>query len=290
MRTFQNPVFYMLLMIFITNGYSQNQSEIPLWPNGAPGVKSSGGEEKVRIYEATGDHIVSNIHRPSITPYTPVAGKSTGIAIVIAPGGGHRELWIDHEGYTIAKRLKEKGIAAFVLKYRLADEENSPYTVDDHSVKDMLRAIRVVRSRAADWQIDPNKIGVMGFSAGGEIAGLADMVADSGQANSTDPIDRISSKPNFQALIYPWHSNRFVPTRQSSPAFIVCGFKDDLDNMSQKMPGLYLKFKKLNIPSELHIYANAGHGFGVRQGDAGASSKWLDALIVWLFDVNSDRK
>jgi len=290
MKNFKYGLIPILLFVLGPGALlAQERSVITLWPNGAPGANPNGGEEKVRIYEPTGDHVISNVHHPSITPFIPAKDKSMGMAVIIAPGGGHRELWIDHEGYNVAKQLSENGIAAFVLKYRLANEENSTYSVDEHSVKDMLRAIRTVRSRASEWNIDPNKIGVMGFSAGGEVAALADMHAYSGIKDAKDPIDTISSKPDFQALIYPGRSNRIIPSEQSSPVFIACGYHDR-DDISKGMANLYLKFKELNVPAELHIYGNAGHGFGIRKGDTGASSKWPLALITWLNDVNSMSK
>jgi acetyl esterase/lipase len=125
----------------------------------------------------------------------------------------------------------------------------------------------------------------MGFSAGGQVAALADILADSGTVGAIDPVEKFSSKPNFQALIYPAWVNDITLSRQSSPAFILGGYQD-MESISTGMANLYLKFKEQNIPAELHIYANAGHGFGVRKGDKGASSKWLATLIAWLHDIN----
>jgi endo-1,4-beta-xylanase len=285
MKNSKYVLFFVFILVQVCTVYAQQHQAITLWPDGAPGANSDGGEEIINIYESTGDHLISNIHDPSITPYIPSAENATGIAIVIAPGGGHREIWIDHEGYNVAQLLSENGIAAFILKYRLARDENSTYTVEKHSVRDMLRAIRLVRSRAGEWNIDPDKVGIIGFSAGGQIAGLADMYADSGRTDTDDPVDTFSSKPNFQALIYPGWINGIVPSEQSSPAFILGGYKD-MESISTGMAELYLKFKELEVPAELHIYANASHGFGIRQGDTGASSKWPAALIAWLHDVN----
>ena len=172
--------------------------EILLWPNGAPGSEGKTGETKVRIAD-NGEHVLSNIHKPSITPYLPSADKATGCAVIVAPGGGHRELWIDHEGYNVARWLSEHGVAAFVLKYRLAKETNSTYTVDDHALADMQRALRLVRSRATEWHIATNRIGVMGFSAGGEVAFL------SAQQNRSAPVSGAATFANqvaehFQTL------------------------------------------------------------------------------------------
>jgi len=282
----RNYLYYIILTL---SGlvFAQNRQEIPLWSEGAPGANPGGGEEKVRIYEATGDHLIYNIHNPSITPCLVTKEKNSAVAVIIAPGGGHRELWIDHEGYNIAKKLNENGINAFILKYRLANDKNSVYTVDGDAVKDMLRAIRLVRSRSAEWSVDPQKIGIIGFSAGGEVAGRADMAADSGLKDTKDPVEKFSSKPDFQALIYPGHIERIIPDSLSAPAFILGGNYDDI---AKTMPGLYLKFREVNVPAELHIYANAGHGFGIRPGDKGASSHWLQAFLAWINDVTTAGK
>ncbi|MEO6454747.1 MAG: alpha/beta hydrolase, partial [Ginsengibacter sp.] len=188
-------LFVCLLLPSIT---ASAQQEIFLWPNGAPGSEGKTGKEKIRVVDV--DNVVSNIHSPSITPYLPSKEKATGAAVIIAPGGGHRELWISHEGYNPAKWFSERGIAAFVLKYRLARDTLSTYTIDKDELGDMQRAIRLVRSRAKEWGLDTARIGVMGFSAGGEVAGLSAMRFDNGKADATDLLDRQSSRPAFQAL------------------------------------------------------------------------------------------
>jgi acetyl esterase/lipase len=263
---------------------SANQSkEIPLWPNGAPGSEGKSGPEAVRLAE-NGERVVSNVHQPSITPYLPPKEKATGAAVIIAPGGGHRELWTDHEGHNVARYLSARGLAAFVLKYRLAREANSTYTVDDHAMADMRRAIRLVRSRAPEWNVNTSRVGVMGFSAGGELAALAGMSFDGGNKEAADSIERESSKPDFQALIYAGNSRRFVPTKDSPPVFIVCGYKDRPD-ISQGMAEVYLKFKQVGVPAELHIYASAGHGFGMRDRNTKSFGKWPARFEEWLGDM-----
>lgn len=260
----------------------QGSTQILLWPNGAPGSEGKSGPEKVRIAEG-GDHVISNIHQPSITPYLPSANNATGAAVIIAPGGGHSELWIDHEGYHIAQWLQEHGVAAFVLKYRLAREANSTYKVDIHALGDMQRAIRLVKSRGKEWHIDTTKVGVMGFSAGGEVAALAAMRFDKPVFNSGDEIDRASCRPAFQALIYPGNSKSFEVSKNSPPVFIACGYHDRPD-ISEGMASLYLQYKKLNIPADLHIYSNVGHGFGLRDTNTGEVTHWPEAFRSWLAD------
>ncbi len=260
----------------------QGPVEIPLWANGAPGSEGKTGTEKVRIAEG-GDHIISNINNPSITPYLPAADKATGAAVIIAPGGGHTELWIDHEGYNVAHWLQQHGVAAFVLKYRLAREANSTYKVEVHALGDMQRAIRLVKSRAKQWNIDTASVGVMGFSAGGEVAALAAMRFDKPVYNSGDEIDREGCRPAFQALIYPGNSKSFEVSKNSPPVFIACGYNDRPD-ISEGMATLYLQYKKYNIPAELHIYSNVGHGFGLREKNTGEVARWPATFRSWLDD------
>ena len=254
--------------------------EIFLWPNGAPGSEGKTGPEKVRIPEG-GDHVVSNVHRPSITPYLPTGSNTKRTAVIIAPGGGHRELWTDHEGHNLARWLRDRGIAAFVLKYRLAKEEGSTYKVDEHALADMKRSLRLVRSRAKEWGIDTARIGVMGFSAGGEVAALAAMRFDVGDRAAADMIDRESSHPAFQALIYPGSSGRFEVTKNSPPIFLLCGYKDRTD-ISEGLAQVYLKYKQAGVPAELHIYSDAGHGFGFRPTNQGAVAHWPERFTEWL--------
>ncbi len=262
---------------------AQQANEILLWPYGAPGSEGKTGLEKTRIYE-TGDHVISNIHKPSVTAYLPDKNKATGVAVIIAPGGGHRELWIDHEGFNVAEYLKEKGIAAFVLKYRLAKDSGSTYTIDKDELADMQRAIRLVKSRAKEWVIDTSKVGVMGFSAGGEVAALSAMHFDNGNASSTDSIEQFNSHPAFQALIYPGNSSGFEAVKNSPPLFILGGYNDRAD-IAEGLAEVYLKYKKANIPAELHIYSNAGHGFGLRKNNKGPVAMWQQRFVEWIYDT-----
>jgi acetyl esterase/lipase len=260
---------------------ADSSNEILLWPNGAPGSEGKTNDEVVRIYQPTGDHVVTSINKPSITPYLPAPAQATGAAVIVAPGGGHSELWMDHEGYNVARWLSEHGVAAFVLKYRLAKAPNLTYTVDGDELADMQRAIRLVRNRAEEWHIDSNRLGVMGFSAGGEVAYLAAMHFDNGAPDVSDPIDRQSCRPDFQALIYPGNSRRIEPNTNSPPVFLTCG-NNDRPDISEGLATVYLKFKQVNVSAELHIYAGVGHGFGLRASNTGPVSRWIDRFYEWL--------
>jgi len=255
---------------------------ILLWPNGAPGSAGKTAEEKVRM-SPEGDRVVSSVHHPSITVYLPSKDNATGAAVVVVPGGGHRELWMDHEGYRIGQWLSDRGVAGFVVKYRLAKEPGSTYTIEGHSFADVQPAIRLVRSRATEWGIDPQRIGIMGFSAGGELAALASTRYDSGGASTADPIDRESSKPSFQALIYPGipQDENAKLSKDTPPAFLLCG-EDDRIDISQGLPELYLAFKRAGVSAELHIFAEVGHGFGLRDSNHGPTAAWLQLFYGWL--------
>src|SRR6266436_6257816 len=278
------------ILVFVSlvcSAFAQNQIVL-LWPNGAPGSEGKTGEEKVRIYE-NGEHIISSVHRPSITLYLPAKDGATGAAVIVIPGGGHRELWMDHEGYNVAQWLSDHGVAAFILKYRLAREEGSTYTIEGHALADIKRAIRLVRSRASEWGIDPKRIGVMGFSAGGELAALASTRYDAGTSSATDPVERESSKPAFQALLYPAIPHDMNLSKETPPAFMACG-GDDRQDIAQGLPELYLALKRAGVSAELHVYAGVGHGFGVRESNRPPVSGWTQVFLEWLLRTLPARK
>jgi endo-1,4-beta-xylanase len=252
---------------------------VPLWPQGAPGAIAHGGAEKVRLTES-GEHIVSNVHAPSVTPFLP-SGAQASAAVIVVPGGGHRELWMDHEGYKVAEFLAARGIAAFVLKYRLAREAGSVYTLDGHALPDVLRAVRLVRSRSSEWHVDPQHVGVMGFSAGGELAALAAARFDSGAPGAADPVDRQSSRPSFQALLYPAIPHGLAFSPQSPPAFLLAG-SEDKPEISQGLAELYLAMRRAGARAELHVYEGVGHGFGLRESNAGPVAAWPQRFLDWL--------
>jgi endo-1,4-beta-xylanase len=257
--------------------------EILLWPNGAPGSEGKTGAESLRITDQ-GDHVITDVNNPSIKPYYPAAGTNTGVAIIVIPGGGHSEIWITHEGYNPAKWFAEQGITCFVLKYRLAKAKSSTYTVDGDEVADLQRAIRLVKSRAAEWHIDTAKIGVMGFSAGGELAALSAMHYTGGNPNSPDIIEQQNDHPAFQVLMYPGNISRFEVSKSSPPVFIAGG-NDDRTDISEGVAQLYLKYKQAGVPAELHIYAKVGHGFGIRATNTGAVTAWTQEVMFWLKDI-----
>ena len=266
----------------------KNGDSVPLWANGAPGSEAMAGKQELIVPAKPGDSThLSQVHNPSLLVYLPPKDKATGAAMIIAPGGGHRFLSIDTEGTNVAEWLSSIGVAAFVLKYRLAHEEGSPYKVEIHPYADSQRAIRMLRARADEWGIDKSRIGFMGFSAGGELAVLASTKYDAGNASAADPIERQSSKPDFQILIYPGiRAETVTVTKDTPPTFMLAADNDK--GPSTAIPALYLALKKEGVPAELHIYASGGHGFGLRPGDPRHNviySTWALRLQDWMADV-----
>jgi endo-1,4-beta-xylanase len=259
---------------------AQEPVPILLWPDGAPGSEGQTAAEVVRLTDR-GEHIVSRVHHPSITPYLPAAASSTGAAVIVIPGGGHRELWMDHEGYRVGRWLSEHGIAAFVLKYRLAREEGSRYTVEGDALADVQRAIRLVRSRASGWHIAGDRIGVMGFSAGGELAALAGTRFDEGAPGSADPVAREGSRPAFMGLIYAAIPGSLDLRATTPPAFLLFG-DSDIPLISDSLPNLYRAIRRAGGSAELHVLAGAGHGFGLRDDNPPPVADWMSLFYTWL--------
>jgi acetyl esterase/lipase len=251
---------------------------IHLWENGAPGYESRKDAPEIPVQWG-----IAGINNPSLTVFLPPEGKATGAAMVIVPGGGHRMLVVDLEGYALAKWLASKGIAGFVLKYRLARDQtvaSSPYRIDVEEMQDTTRALRLVRSRAQEWGIDPGRIGIIGFSAGGYLAARASRLFDPGNPASADPVEKVSSRPAFQALVYPGEPEQIEPTKDSPPAFLVAGSED---NLADGLSSAWLRFKKAGVSAELHIYAGVGHAFNFRPNPHPVGT-WGDRLYDWIAD------
>jgi acetyl esterase/lipase len=268
------------LMLTVSSAAADRPAEIPLWSGGAPGSEGKPAKEVVTT-SASGELSVAGIHNPSITPYIPAKDTATGLAILVIPGGGHRVLAITHEGYNVAEWLRDRGIAAFVLKHRLAREAESTYKIEVESLADTKRALRMIRNRAAEWGIDPARVGALGFSAGGELVNMASTRFDAGDAAATDPIDRQDAKPAFQALIYPGRSVDILPTKDSPPAFLAAAYNDRTD-ISEGLAEAYLRFKRAGVPAELHIYGTGGHGFGQRATNKRPAGQWMTRFEEWL--------
>ena len=243
--------------------------EILLWPNGAPGFENKRDEP-----QQAQDWWVRNIHNPSITVYLPPKDKATGAAVVICPGGGHSNLVFNAEGVEPAIYLNSIGVTAFVLKYRLAREKNSPYTIEKHVREDAYRAMRLVRSRAAEWNVDTKRIGMLGFSAGGEVVALVAYSSGDGDLKAIDPIERVNGRPDFQMLVYPGPLEipEVVPAN-SPPTFLLVANDDEC--CSSPVMKLLQKYREANISIEAHIYAKGKHGFNI------GNRSTLNSIKTW---------
>lgn len=252
---------------------------VPLWPNGAPGFEDRRDEP-----EQARDWWVRNVHNPSLTVFLPRAEKATGAAVVVVPGGGHRELVFDAEGREPAEFLNTLGVAAFALKYRLAREPDSPYSLRDHIRQDAYRAMRLVRSRSAEWSIDSDRVGMLGFSAGGEVVSMIAYDAGDGDPNAADPIDRLNGRPDFQMLVYPGPLG--IPDsipRDAPPLLMICA-NDDRGHI-EPVVDLLLKYRVAGLPVEAHIYSRGGHAFNMGNRSELATIKgWPQRMADWLGD------
>lgn len=258
-------------------------AEIRLWPNGAPG---SEGETASEVFQPSDNPKLPKkftvVHYPSVYVFLPPEGKANGAGVVIAPGGGHSQLVIDKEGWEVADWLNKNGIAAFVLKYRLARAPGSHYTVEGDALPDAGRAMRLVRSHAKEWGVDPTRLGFMGFSAGGEVAALIETRFDAGNDSAGDAIERASSRPDFAVVVYPgFKPGTITVPKNAPPTFLVCA-DDDRSHVVTTV-NLYLDLEKQNISSEMHIYASGGHGFGLRASNMPVAT-WTDRLKEWMAD------
>jgi len=257
----------------------------PLWPEGAPGAKGNQPEDI-----------------PSIQLYQPAADKATGSAIIVCPGGSYHGL-ARHEGHDVALWLNSIGVTAVVLKYRLAPKYGHPAPMQD-----ALRAIRTVRAKAAEWKIDPNRIGIMGFSAGGHLASTAGTHFDSGNPNASDPIEKLSSRPDLLILCYPVitmtkpfaHSGSRQNLLGKEPSQELIDLMSNEKQVSDKTPPTFFfhteddpgvpvensflfaaALRKAKVPYELHIYQTGKHGVGLAQNDPSLST-WPMLLGNWL--------
>jgi acetyl esterase/lipase len=279
MHILRTTAAFLALLLALSNASAATaQTIVPLWKEGAPGFEARRQEP-----EQHKDWWYKNIHNPSLTVFLPPAGKANGTAVIVAPGGGHRELVFDAEGVEPAQYLASLGVTAFALKYRLFRESGSPYQ-PKHMAEDIRRAMRTVRARAAEWKLDPRRIGVMGWSAGGEVAAMVAYPPVGGDAGSTDPIERVSARPDFQILIYPGPLG--IPDRipADAPPLFVLGAADD-EYVAGVMFDIARKYRDARASVEAHIYAQGKHAFNMGQRSEFVSiRRWPQRLAEWLED------
>ena len=272
-----------LLLVCPQAGFAQPAPQgavVRLWPQGAPGSERRAGEAE----QLENGAYVHNVHAPSLTVFRADRSRANGVAIIVVPGGGHRMLVFQNEGVVPAKALNRYGVTTFVLKYRLAREPGSTYSIEGDAAADARRAIRWVRAHAGEYGVDPHRIGLMGFSAGGELVSLiADNPAPA-SARTIDAIDRESGRPDFQVLVYPGPLGTPAKAAKSAPpAFITAGSLDQC--CAAPAITLYNQLREAGVSAELHMFASTDHGFNLAMhNDRISIQHWPDRLADWLSD------
>ncbi|WP_142714293.1 alpha/beta hydrolase [Fodinibius sediminis] len=260
--------------------------QLLLWPDGTPGAKGS-----------------TDLDRPALSVFLPEEEKAVGTGVVIFPGGGYAHLAMDHEGRQVAEWLNDLGIAAFIVKYRLGSRYNHP-----NQLNDAQRAIRMVRSRAGEWGIEADRIGILGFSAGGHLASTAGTHFTDGRIDADRPVEQVGSRPDFMILIYPvitmktdyTHqgsrnnllgtdpsdelveqlSNEIQVTQRTPPTFLVHGTNDKGVPVQNSLK-FYKSLLEHQVPAEMHLFEDGPHGFGLAPDDP-ELSQWPLLCELWM--------
>jgi len=329
------PLIFALCVVFAFGGVSAQQTtwqpspghtQVPIWPGAVPDqqpvagpevAKTTGKEFLVAGMPAVG---VSHVSQPTMTVYSPT-GKNTGAAVVVFPGGGYEDLAIDLEGTEVCDWLTAKGITCALLKYRVPGDErypksapypkSGPYPESPMALEDAQRTVGLVRFHAAEWHIDPHKIGVLGFSSGGHLSAAISTHFAKRLYPSVDAADKESCRPDFAVAIYPGHlslsaaewdanqgAKKFVVrhpanadkelslnpdipvTRQTPPTFLLQAEDDHVDNVDDSL-AYYIALKKTGVPVEMHLYAQGGHAFGLRRTELPITG-WPELVETWL--------
>jgi len=311
------PLLFALCVVFAFGGThaqtpawqpSPGHTQIPIWPGAVPDAQSVAGPEapattgKDSLVAGKPWVAVSNVSRPTMTVYSP-SGKNTGAAVVVFPGGGYEILAIDLEGTEVCDWLMSKGITCVLLKYRVPNSgmhwdekcqcQKSPKSPT--ALEDAQRTLGLVRLHAGEWHIDPHKIGVLGFSAGGHLAAAMSTHFEHRLYPAVDAADRESCRPDFAVALYPGHLwidekkfelNPDIRTHisgQTPPTFLLQAEDDHVDNVNQSLV-YYIGLKNAGVPVEMHLYAQGGHAFGLRPTEL-PITEWPQLVETWLGTV-----
>ena len=296
--------FVAVLMILSSGLFAQKPAWQPapdhltldLWPHGAPGAQSNAGAETDTT--TAKDHLIAgkpvirlgNVSTPSLTVYAPKQ-KNTGAAVVVFPGGGYHILAIDLEGTEVCDWLNSAGITCVLVKYRVPD--SGPYPKSPAALQDAQRALGIVRSHAAEWHIDPTRIGALGFSAGAHLSAALSTHFEQRLYDPVDDEDKISCRPDFAVIVYPGYlalsEQNFAPnaeihvTSQTPPSFIVQAEDDPVHVENSTV--YFLALKNAKVPAEMHLYADGGHGYGLRRTELPVTS-WPRLVETWLQTIH----
>lgn len=274
---------FVLLILMITNCFSQSNEVIHLWPGKVPGEDSL--KHPARMYPDTSGKVIriTDITDPIITVYVPSGKQKTDAGIIVCPGGGFKYLAVNIEGEEVAKWLNQIGITAFVLQYRVPRKETG-------ALQDIQRAFRLIRSKASEWKLDTHKIGVIGFSAGGILSARAGTSFNKASYIPVDKIDSLSCRPDFALLIYPgsltvkpdYKLMTELMVHKNTPPMFLFATNDDAIGIPLS---LAYALHRARVAMELHIYPKGGHGYGLRKGSPAAEAckmlaeKWLTQIL-----------
>ena len=307
------PLLFILCVVFAFGGVhaqtpawqpSPGHTQLPIWPGAVPDAQPVAGPEaaataKNLIAGRPWDYVV-NVSRPTMTVYSP-SGKNTGVAVVVFPGGGYQVLAIDLEGTEVCDWLTSKGITCVLLKYRVPNsgmhwDEKCKCQINPKSptaLEDGQRTVGLVRFHAAEWHIDPHKIGVLGFSAGGHLVASMSTHFKQRLYPAVDAADKESCRPDFAVALYPGHlwidEKKFElnpdihVTSQIPPTFLLQAEDDHVDNVNQSLV-YYIALKNAGVPVEMHLYAQGGHAFGLRRTELPITG-WPQLVETWLVTI-----
>lgn len=301
-----NKCFVLFILVSLTCTYvfpqasawppSAEHLTLPLWPKGAPGQQTSKGPEadtttaKDRLVAEKRVIRIGNVSVPTLTLYKPVV-RNNGTAVVVFPGGSYKILAIDLEGTEVCDWLASIGVTCVLVKYRVPD--TGPYPKSAAALQDAQRALGLVRSHATEWQIDPKRIGVLGFSAGAHLSAALSTHFDKRLYDPIDAADQLSCRPDFAVIIYPGYlalvEQNFAPnpeihvTEQTPPSFIVQAEDDPVHVENATV--YFLELKNARVHAELHIYAEGGHGYGLRHTELPVTT-WPQSVETWLRTIH----
>ena len=276
---------------------SSGHTQVPIWPGRTPDAVPVAGPEVTTTVQDPGDPpatVVGQVSRPTMTVYSP-KGKNKGAAVVVFPGGGYWVLYMDLEGTEVCDWLTSTGITCVLLKYRVPGENLSPrsgaYPKSPMALEDAQRTVGLVRFHAAELGIDPHKIGVLGFSAGGHLVAAVSTNFKRRLYRGVDAADKESCRPDFGVALYPGHMlentskefdlNPYVPvTKETPPMFLLQAEDDPIDTVRNSLV-YYYALKKAGVPVEMHLYAHGGHGFGLRRTTMPITG-WPQLVDTWL--------
>lgn len=301
-------LLFALVMILVCVGAGAQQPAwqpapghvtLPLWPNGVPGATKPAGEAPPEVDTTTAkDNLIAgkplirlgNVSTPTITVYKPAKANGAVPAVVVFPGGGYKILAIDLEGTEVCDWLNEAGLACVLLKYRVPD--SGPYPKSPAALQDAQRAVGLAREHAGEWGIDPKRVGVLGFSAGGHLAAAISTHFEKRLYERVDGADDLSCRPDFAVVIYPGYlalqeqnmatNPDIKPTSDTPPTFILQAEDDPVH--VENATNYFLQLKQVKVPAELHIYSEGGHGYGLRRTSQPVTA-WPLLVQKWLHTI-----